>query len=231
MHQVLANCRRFFISCELTRMRRARVGMKTFYLFLRKNYVDGLASCIIRKIDERVPVVAALFYQTVRKMCALTREFDRHVEAAMSADEVKCLFDEMCEQADSYCEFRRSRVLNLFEGLRLDFESATIEISDAAHDDLKRDVFGLRPDGNYDFDEEREPLPDLDGADYLPQQPDLTARAGFSDRFQSALDVYAHASGALRADDNSYMDDYSEFRGVGYSSSNESCPEWEVNRN
>ena len=228
MHKVLANCRQFFIACELTRMRKARVGKETFYHFLRENYVDGLANCIIRKIDERVPDVSTLFYQTVNKLVTLTREHDRRVETARSADEVQDLLDEMCDQADSYCQFRRLRVLDIFESLRLDFESATIEISDAAHDDLKRDVFGLKPDGNYDFSEEREPLPDLDGADYLPQQPDLNARVGFSERFQSALDVYAHASGALRAED---IADNSEFRGVGYTSSNESDPEWMVSHN
>lgn len=222
MHKLLADCRKFFIACELTRMRKARVGSKFFFAFYDKNYEKGLSNCIVRKMAARVPVVTELFNSTVRKMCALTRELDRRVEAAMSAEEVGRLWDEMCDRGQIYCENRRLRVLDIFEQLRLDYESATVEISDAEHDNVKRNVFGLDAKGNYDVSEDIQLDPA--GTDHsIQQQPDLPTRSGFSEDFQSDI---AHASGALR-EDHGYWTDTTEYREFDVCSSDGSIPEWQ----
>ncbi|KAL1952546.1 hypothetical protein VTO42DRAFT_4830 [Malbranchea cinnamomea] len=208
MHRLLNDCREFFIACELARMRKARMGMNLWFAFWHEIYNYELATHIVRKVAARIPVVAKLFYFTVKKMCELTCEIDGRIETAESIEELDRLWDEMCGRGHAYCESRRLRVLSILEDLRVDLEVGAVETADADYDQLKQGIFGLDSEGNYDpGDSESKVCQKFSGLDYLFQQPDLAARAGFNSHFGSALQQGAHLlrSRAFRPEEDDHL--------------------------
>lgn len=198
IHKQLSLCRQLIITFELTRMRQSRIGSQEWFHLWRRVYTDEIGSGLCRRVADTMPVIARLFFSAVRKLCALTKEIERRVDAATSIEETDQLLDEISDRGLKCCEERRKRAVRILEAMRKDFVYVPIAITDNVFSEIERDIFGVDGNGNYHppHDEnanirDKSSKTELNAADFLDQEPDLWAHEGFTSEFQSSLEEVA----------------------------------------
>lgn len=190
---ILSACRTVLTTLELTRMRKARVGLQTWTVFWFRIYRTPLASLICGRVRETFPKVDKVFKITAGEVCDIITRIGKDISSASTEKEIESLLRHLEVQITRTVRLRQIRAQTLMETLRLKLEEIPVDVADELYDDMKRAIFGLDPVGNYhpgdSFAEQRDLRLDkpLDGGVYINRQPDLADRPGFTNEFQDAL--------------------------------------------
>ncbi|EEP76724.1 predicted protein [Uncinocarpus reesii 1704] len=191
--QDLAMCRKIIVTLELTRMRKARLGLQNWILFWRQIYDANLARTITLVVSTVYMELDQLFRATAQNMCHITYNIGKRMALLRTVHEARAVWHQMEQQIVRWRNIRRSRAQKIFHDLRLDLENIPVDVPEMLFDDLKRGIFALDPFGDYHPGdaEAEEKDKQADGKacaeDYVNQQPDLPSRPGFSNEFHMAL--------------------------------------------
>lgn len=208
--EILSLCRTMLTTLELTRMRKARIGLQYWTGFWHRIYKAPLSDDICYCVREMYPKMDEIFKITAEHIMKIIAIAEERIARAQSEGEIAVLLRQMELQIKQCVEIRQINAQIIFETMRLNFERIPVDVGDEMYDDLKRGIFALDSDGNYHpgdpvaEEKDKHVGRPLWGGGYISNQPDLLFRPGFTGEFQEAL---ADASNAtMTTVDEGYED-------------------------
>lgn len=191
---VLKACRTSLLYLELTRMRKARLGLRNWIAFWHRVYSPDLANTLSKQICFSFPKIDKIFRTISRRLQALTQKILKRIESATTESQLVYYWEYMEWRILAWRRLRQLRVLKALEELRLNLEKIPIDVPDGLFEDLKRGIFALTSWGEYHpGDREAEEhdekcLGQIDAEGYLRSDPEMVDRPGFTNEFQGALE-------------------------------------------
>ena len=227
--ELLSLCRTILTTLELTRMRKARIGLQYWTGFWYRIYKASLADAICRCVLEVYPKMDKLFKATAENIINIIANIDKRVAGARSEKEIAALLRQLELQIKRCVKLRQINAQIIFETMRFNLEKIPVDVADAMFDDLKRGVFALDGAGDYHPGDAMAEEKDkhigkpLSGLNYISQQPDLVLRPGFTGEFQEAL-----VDATMTTDEGYVSADSTQSMEVeGYSSDSEIMVDWQ----
>ncbi|KAI1972354.1 hypothetical protein LOZ53_004205 [Ophidiomyces ophidiicola] len=193
--QDLMMCRAIVVTLELTRMSKARTGIRNWMLFWKEIYRPFLAEQIIAVVSAASLEIDRLFKASAQRLCLLACSIGQRMIDLRTSQEATSIWRQMEHQITRYRKLRQRSAQIVFDKLRCRLERIPVDISDDLFDDLKRGIFALDPSGNYHpgdpiaeaWDRRVDCMAHAEA--YVRQQPDLPSRPGFNDGFRLAMNV------------------------------------------